>query len=108
MTRNEVLDLALSLPGAEEKSHFGKADVRVRNKIFMSLPDAQTAVIKLSPADQDILTTAEPAIFSCLDNAWGRQGWTRMAFSAADRTTAESALRTAWRTVAPPCKYVRN
>jgi hypothetical protein len=101
LTRDEILALALSLPGAEQKSHFGKTDVRVRNRIFMSLPDDRTAVIKLAPADQDILTAVVPAVFSRLDNAWGRKGWTRMTLPAADRATGESALRTAWRSVAP-------
>ncbi|TGV48477.1 MmcQ/YjbR family DNA-binding protein, partial [Mesorhizobium sp. M2D.F.Ca.ET.160.01.1.1] len=35
--------LALDLPEAVEKSHFGKADFRVRNRIFMSLPEADRA-----------------------------------------------------------------
>jgi hypothetical protein len=101
VTRDEVLALALSLPGAAQNAHFGKTDVRVRNRIFMSLPDDRTAVIRLTPADQDVLTAAEPAVFSRLDNAWGRKGWTRMSLPAVDRAAAESALRTAWRGVAP-------
>ena len=37
MTEADARRLALSMPEAEEKSHFGKADFRVRNRIFMSL-----------------------------------------------------------------------
>ena len=39
MTPETFRSLALALPGAEEKSHFGKADFRVRNNIFATLKD---------------------------------------------------------------------
>jgi hypothetical protein len=93
--------LALSLPEATEKSHFGKADFRVRNKIFASLPDGATAVVKLSPEQQDMAMSSEPAVFSPAAGAWGRQGWTRIALDGADGKTLQSVLRMAWRNVAP-------
>ena len=77
--------LALSLPEAEEKSHFGKADFRVRNKIFVSLPDAETAVVKFTPEQQEMLVAAEPAIFAPVKGGWGRQGWTVRGPWLADR-----------------------
>jgi hypothetical protein len=40
--------IALKLPEEVEKSHFGKPDYRVRNRIFMSLPDDGRAVVKLA------------------------------------------------------------
>jgi hypothetical protein len=93
--------LALSLLEAEEKSHFGKADFRVRNKIFASLPDAETAVAKLTPEQQEILMAAEPEVFSPAAGAWGRQGWTRIDLKAAEEATLKSVLAMAWRNVAP-------
>ena len=63
VTTSQFRVLALSLPGAEEKSHFGKADFRVRNHIFSTLPDTDTAVVKLTHEQQEMLTDAEPAIF---------------------------------------------
>ena len=92
--------LALALPEAEEKSHFGKADFRVRNKIFASLPDT-AAVVKLSPGQQEMLVAAEPSIFQSVKGGWGKQGWTRVELASADETTARSALQMAWRNVAP-------
>ena len=52
--------LALALPEAEEKSHFGKADFRVRNKIFAGFTADGVAYVKLKPEpeQQDILTSA--------------------------------------------------
>ena len=93
--------LALALPGAEEKSHFGKADFRVRNRIFASLPDPSRGVIKLTPDEQAMMVGAEPGIFAPIKGGWGRQGWTSVDLSAADDKTLAGALRTAWRNVAP-------
>jgi hypothetical protein len=89
------------MPGAEEKSHFGKADFRVRNRIFATLPDTDTAVVKLTYEQQEMLTGAEPAIFTPVPGGWGRQGWTKVMLAAADEVTLKSALLTAWRNVAP-------
>ena len=101
MNADDVRRLALALPEAEEKSHFGKADFRVRNRIFATLPDADTAVVKLTREQQEMLTDAEPVIFAPLPGGWGRQGWTRVVLAAADELTLKSALLTAWRNIAP-------
>ena len=101
MTEVEFRRLALALPGAEEKSHFGKADFRVRNKIFASLPDTAMGVVKLAPEQQEMMIAAEPSIFRAVKGGWGRQGWTQVVFAEADAETLASALHTAWRNVAP-------
>ena len=101
MNADAVRRLALALPEAEEKSHFGKADFRVRNHIFCTLPDADTAVVKLTREQQEMLASTEPAIFAPAPGGWGRQGWTKVMLAAADELTLKSALLTAWRNVAP-------
>lgn len=93
--------VALAMPGAEEKSHFGNADFRVRNKIFMSLPDPGRAVVKLTREQQEVLCGAEPAIFVPVKGGWGRQGWTSVMLAQSDETTLRSAIRQAWLNVAP-------
>jgi predicted DNA-binding protein (MmcQ/YjbR family) len=50
--------LALSLPEVEEKSHFGKPDFRVKNKIFAGFNAEGRAYVKLRPEQQDMLTSA--------------------------------------------------
>jgi hypothetical protein len=102
MQADDFRDIALALPEAEEKSHFGKPDFRVRNRIFGTLPDAGRAVIKLTPEEQSVLTAAEPAIFRPVKGGWGRQGWTELDLAAADETTLRSACWMAWRNAAPP------
>ena len=101
MTATIFRRLALALPGAEEKSHLGKADFRVKNKIFASLPDAESGVVKLMREQQALMVAAEPSIFSPIKGGWGVQGWTRVELKSADEATLKSALLTAWRNVAP-------
>lgn len=101
MSPEDFRALALSIPQAEEKAHFGKADFRVKNKIFASLADAETAVVKFTPEQQDMVVAAEPAIFAPVTGGWGRKGWTRINLGSADEAAVKSALTTAWRNVAP-------
>ena len=101
MQSEDFRQLALALPQAEEKSHFGKADFRVKNKIFATLKDAKSGVVKLMPEQQEMMAAAEPKIFTALKGGWGDQGWTEINLEAVDRPTLQSALLAAWRNVAP-------
>jgi len=101
MQSDDFRRLALALPESQEKSHFGKADFRVKNKIFATLKDEKSGVIKLRPEQQEIMTAAEPKIFTALKGGWGDQGWTQISLAAVDEITLKSALLAAWRNVAP-------
>lgn len=92
---------ALSMPGAEEKSHFGKADFRVRNKIFSGFNDKGMAYAKLAPEQQRMLMAAEPNLISPIPGAWGKKGWTFIDQSKADEALIKSVLTMAWKNVAP-------
>jgi len=88
--------LALSLPEAIEAPHFDLASFRSKGKIFATLSEKeQRAMVKLTPEQQEMMTAAEPKVFQRIPNAWGDKGATWMHLKAADRTTAESALRAA-------------
>ncbi len=93
--------LALALPETEEKSHFGKADFRVRNKIFAGFHDTGRAYVKLSPEQQEMLSTTEPEWVKPHNGHWGRQGWTWIDHRKGDAAFLKSILRMAWTTVAP-------
>lgn len=101
MNASDFRCIALSMPEAHEKSHFGKADFRVRDKIFASLPADDRSVIKLTREEQDMLSSAEPGIFRPVKGGWGRQGWTEVNLTACDEAAMQSACRMAWRNVAP-------
>jgi hypothetical protein len=101
VTETELIALILSLPEAEQSSHFGNMDFRVRGKIFASHPEPDRLVLKLSVEQQQMLTESEDQVFSRLPNKWGDKGWTNARIAALDQATARSALQMAWANVAP-------
>lgn len=104
MTPAEFRQQALKLQGAEEKAHMGHPDFRVGAKIFatMGYPDKNFAMVKLTPEQQEIVTGAEPEIFSAAKGAWGRQGSTLVTLARLDKITAASALKMAWDNLQKP------
>lgn len=101
MTEDALIALVLSMPEAQQSSHFGTMDFRVNNKIFCTHPRPDVLNLKLTPEQQEMLVTAEPEVFAALVNKWGNKGWTTANVAALDATTARSALTMAWGNVAP-------
>jgi hypothetical protein len=101
MSSMRYRELALSLPGAEEKSHFDKPDFRVRNKIFAGFNDKGMGYVKLSPEQQEMLVAAEPVLIKPIPGGWGKKGWTLVDQNKADEALLKSVLQTAWKNVAP-------
>ena len=94
--------LALSLPEAEEKSHFEKPDFRIRNKVFAVLHvDKQVMVVKLSLVDQSVFCSYDATAIYPVPGGWGRQGWTMINLKKVRKAMLIDALTTAWKTVAP-------
>jgi hypothetical protein len=93
--------LALTLPEAEESSHFGKADFRVRGKIFAGFNDKGRAYVKLTVEQQHMLVAAEPRVIAPIPGGWGKKGWTLINQDLADDTLLKSVLLMAWKNVAP-------
>jgi hypothetical protein len=101
MGKDSFRRLALAFKGAEEKSHFGKADFRVKNKIFAGFTAEGKGYVKLTAEQQEMMAAAEPKIIQPIKGGWGRQGWTEINLENADEALLKSALTTAWRNVAP-------
>ncbi len=102
MTPDDYRAIALALPGASESAHMGHPDFRVGGRIFATLwPDENRGVALLTPDEQEMLVTAEPAIFAPVPGGWGRKGSTNISLEAADAATVRSALTLAWRRRAP-------
>jgi hypothetical protein len=101
MTTAHYRTIALSLPGAEEKSHFAKPDFRVRDKIFAGFNDKGMAYVKLTPEQQHMLVSAEPKLISPIPGGWGKKGWTLVDQHKADEALMKSVLTMAWKNVAP-------
>lgn len=100
ITDADVRLIALSMPGAQEKSHFRCPDFRVGNRIFVTLyPHEGRAVVKLSIADQSALVSMDPDLFSV--NSWARPGWTNVRLRSIMKAHFRDVVRNAWRNVAP-------
>jgi hypothetical protein len=76
----------------------GHADLRVRSKIFASLPnDARMIAIKTAPVDLDLLVAADPKTFR---SVWGGR-WLGVDLGRVPRATLRRLLIDAWRLTAP-------
>jgi hypothetical protein len=99
MTADKFRALALQLPNAIESAHMGHPDFRVDGRIFATLgyPDAGHGMVKLSPEQQRHFMKRAPRVFAPCAGAWGRQGSTSVALTAASIGLARIALELAWR-----------
>jgi hypothetical protein len=94
ITQADVRRIALSMPKAEEKSHFGRPDFRINNRIFATIHlSARCAVVKLSAADQSGLVAMDPETFSV--NSPSHPGWTNVRLSRVTRTQFRSVIEAA-------------
>jgi hypothetical protein len=103
MTADDFRNLALSLPEAVESAHMGHPDFRVGGKIFATLgvPDKNSGMVKLTPAQQKQFVREEPEIFVPVKGGWGRRGATNVRLQAARKQPLYEALLAAWRNTAP-------
>lgn len=68
-TQEQFRLAALSLPEAHQDSHMGRPDLRVRNKIFATLPqDGRTVNLKTTPLGLDMLLRDDPLSYR---DVWG-------------------------------------
>ena len=101
VTATQFRKLALSRPEAEERSHFGQADFRVRNKIFAGLSrDELLGNLKLTADVQAQVLALKSAAFHPAAGAWGRSGWTHVELARADLEQLEPLMELAWELIA--------
>jgi hypothetical protein len=98
-TDADLRKIALGLPDAEEKSHFGTPDFRIGGHIFAQMsgkPDE--AILKLQPAHQEMLFEASPQTFK--PEIWGKLRWTRVMLSKISVEDLKPLVREAYDCVA--------
>ncbi len=100
VSTDQVRELALSLPEAEDQDHRGRPSFRIRGRIFTTLwPDAGIAVIK-APADEvHACVEASPETFEIL--TWGQSEFLKVHLEHADRDEVAELLTEAWAGQAP-------
>lgn len=98
LTQDDVRRMALALPETHEGAHMGHADLRVRDKIFASLPsDPAVATMKIAPVNLDVLVRSDPETFR---DVWGGR-WVEVRLASVTRDTLSDLLEDAWRMTAP-------
>jgi hypothetical protein len=96
--------IALSFEGAREYPHFDRRAFKARVTFATLAPDELTANIKFALDEQALKCAVAADAFTPLDNAWGRQGWTRATLAALSAAELKAALEMAWRHAAPKAK----
>jgi hypothetical protein len=98
LTQEDARRVALALPEAHEGAHMGHADLRVRNKVFASLPkDAAIVAIRIAPANLDALVASDPAAFR---DVWGGR-WVGVTLARVSARVLRDLLADAWEMTAP-------
>lgn len=99
MTPADFRRIALSLPGAEERSHMGAPDFRVGGRIFATLAHEQHGYgnLMLSPEQQAAFVGELPEIFLAVSGGWGKKGVTHIRLAAATKEILSGALEAAWK-----------
>src|SRR4051812_11174660 len=101
MNAEEVWDLALALPQAEQAPHFDYVSFRVRGKIFATVPpDLAHLHVFVGPDEIDPAIAEHPAAVTEL--WWGKQRvGVRIAVAEAHAEQVGRLLQQAWRRKAP-------
>jgi hypothetical protein len=91
--------IALSLEGAEESSHMGAPDFRVRGRIFATLASQKQGYgnLMLTPEQQADFVRELSEVFLPIPGGWGRMGMTHIRLAKASEDVLAGALRTAWK-----------
>ena len=93
--------MALALPGAEQKGHFGNVDFRARNKVFASFPDPDAMTLRLDPEHARALVESDPTTFAPHPGVWGQRGWTRVTLSRITPDDLADLMHESWARIAP-------
>lgn len=98
MNGDDFRRIALSLEGAEEKSHMGSPDFRVGGRIFATLASQSLGYgnLMLTPEQQAAFVEELPEVFVPIAGGWGRMGMTHIRLANAPEDVLTGALRTAW------------
>ena len=94
--------LALALPAAEEGTSYGTPCWRVRRSFFARLREGgDSVVVKVDPAEGEILLAAEPDVFFVTPHYHGYPTLVLVRLAAIEEDELAEVLAESWRRVAP-------
>jgi hypothetical protein len=96
-TQDDLRAVAARLPESAPGSHHGRTDLRVRDRIFATLPPDGTVVLKTTPVGLDALVSADPETFG---RVWGER-WVSVDVSRLTPEHLAELVVDAWRLAAP-------
>lgn len=100
-TGDELREIALALPEAEERETWGNATFRVRDKIFVIMSDDGTsASVKATRDEQTALIAEDPETFTYPAYV-GRHGWIGANVERIGADHLRELITEAWRMTAP-------
>jgi len=88
-------EIALSLTGTTEAPHFDRLAFKVKRIYATLAPDGLSAILRLTPDEQEFKAVLAPESFRPIDNEWGRQGWTTVTLERIGETELRAALQMA-------------
>jgi len=98
VTAEDAKTIALSFPGTGEQPHFNRSAFTVRKKIFATLSfEHKTLNLKFTPAEQFIFCPPGSEVIFPIPNGWGRQGWTTIDLTKANKKLVSAALKEAYK-----------
>jgi hypothetical protein len=99
MDAEDFRRIALSLQGAEERSHMGAPDFRVGGRIFATLASQRQGYgnLMLTLEQQAAFVAEAPEVFLPIAGGWGRMGMTHIRLAVANQDVLAGALRAAWK-----------
>lgn len=81
VTVNEFKEMALGFEGATAAPHFHRIAYKSK-KTFATLDEKEESInVVLTPIQQSVYATIDPAMIFPVDNKWGLQGWTTIVLS---------------------------
>jgi hypothetical protein len=98
--------IALRMPGAEQKEHFGNVDFRVRNKVFASFPGPDHMTVRLDPQHARMLVASDSETYALHPGVWGQRGWTRITLSRIPPDELADLIHESWSRVAPKQLFI--
>ena len=101
MTYDEIVKLALELPGAEESTSYGTPALKVAGKMLARKhQDGVSIVLRVSFDEREMLMEAEPATFYITDH-YRNYPALLARIETVDPGTLKRLLEQTWREVAP-------
>jgi hypothetical protein len=98
-TCRQVRTIAMSLPEALEKEHWGRPSFRVRDRIFATLNEAERrAVVKTGEPEQELIEASGVNTYDT--GGFARLGWRGLELDGLSADMLRALIIAAWKRVA--------